>query len=224
MGSSSLPFRFRLLLALLLGAAVGTPGAPPVSGEAAGAAICSELLLGAVIGLGLTAICSGLRLAGEVLDQHLGWGEALAGTGVAGDGAPLSPAARMLAWLGVMVVLSGPWPREGALFACALEGLRTVPPGSWTTPPSLPWAIAPVQIAGELAIRVLAPLLAILSLVGWAQGLIHRLSPLSGGVALASAVRPLLALYVLAATFAGAADQLAAWLRIWMAQLSAAGQ
>lgn len=207
LGAAIVGWRMRVVLAMLLGGLAGTGHQSSPSDWAVAA--LTEFLFGALIGCGLSLFISGLRLAGELIDREIGVADAFASDPWSDDtDGPLGPCTRLLSGLAVVTVLFAGSTRGGfPILEGILESFVQVPvghafSGDWGTA----WLVTALQQSAELAIRAALPVLSVMAILGWAQGLILRAAPQAPATAVASAVRPLLGLAVLVATFGGALE------------------
>ena len=214
--SHPMPVRGRLALAIVL-AAVTLPvlladptfpgGGLPEGLAALGVRIIAEAMLGATLGLGVVIIMGGLRLAGEMVDRQSGWG--LAGTFGAGggDGEEAGPGGRTLVWVGVAVLLTTE-PIGGHLqvVSSLLESFRTLPVGvAVVSTSAADLLVRLVHQSLLLAVQVVAPVLAVLSLVTLLTGILGRSQSETSLLVVAMPARVLVCLIVLGLAFSGTA-------------------
>lgn len=169
------------------------------------AALLCELGLGAVLGLGLAIVLSGLKLGGEWLDRHSGLGM----------GSVLNPeylsegsvSAEMLLLLGIASILLMEPVGGHLLFArTILESFHALPVAEVSHWPSLFDLLgALLRQSLVLGLRVAMPLVVAMSLIDMTLGFVSRSSRWSLLPAL-TAVRMAAALLILAATLPGVAE------------------
>ena len=172
------------------------------------AALVCELGLGAVLGLGLAIVLSGLKLGGEWLDRHSGLGM----------GSVLNPeylsegsvSAEMLLLLGIASILLMEPVGGHLLFArTILESFHAMPVAEASHWPSLFDLLgALLRQSLVLGLRVAMPLVVAMSLIDMTLGFVSRSSRWSLLPAL-TAVRMAAALLILAATLPGVAEAVA---------------
>jgi flagellar biosynthesis protein FliR len=204
--------RFRLVLALLLGAVilplVGPSLAAPDGWAAVGRACVAEGLVGAGLGWSAALVVAGARQAGEIVGMQAGLSPAALLDPEAGDG--LTPMGHLygLIALAVFLALDGPL----ALVRALVESYRVMPAGEVVlSVATAQQAFGRVGGALELAVRAAAPTALALAMAGVALGLLGRAAPSLPLVALSLPVRfglglvlVVLGLAALAATLAAA--------------------
>ncbi len=168
-------------------------------------AVLCEIGLGAVLGLGVAVVLSGLKLGGEWLDRHsgLGMGSVL-NPELLSEG---SASAEMLLLFGIATILLMEPGGGHLLFArTILESFHSLPVGVSSLSPSL------IDLLGSLmrqslilGLRVAMPLVVAMSLIDMTLGFANRSSRWSLLPA-AYAARTAAALLILAATWPGIAD------------------
>ena len=168
-------------------------------------AMLCEIGLGAVLGLGVAVVLSGLKLGGEWLDRHsgLGMGSVL-NPELLSEG---SASAEMLLLFGIATILLMEPGGGHLLFArTILETFRSLPVGLSSLSPSL------IELLGSLmrqslilGLRVAMPLVVAMSLIDMTLGFASRSSRWSLLPA-AYAARTAAALLILAATWPGIAE------------------
>ena len=205
------PWRYRVCGALLLGWAAG--GNVLMVAADLPVALASELALGAAIGIGAGSVLIGPKLAGELLDDRLRLNEAT-GEGLTECPEPAGPCVRLLSGLGVVLVVFG-GGSEMPVLEGMLSSFRTVPAGqaiavwdSWRGVSQL------LGAALEMAIRTALPVLGAVTIVDWCQVLAARAAPTAPTALAATAVKPLLGLAILVATFGGACESAVAALQV----------
>ena len=173
-----------------------------------GVALLCEIGLGAVLGLGVAVVLSGLKLGGEWLDRHsgLGMGSVL-NPELLSEG---SASAEMLLLFGIATILLMEPGGGHLLFArTILETFRSLPVGLSIDSPSL------IELLGSLmkqslvlGLRVAMPLVVVMSLIDMTFGFVSRSSRWSL-LPVAYAARTAAALLILAATWPGIAEAVA---------------
>lgn len=169
------------------------------------AALLCELGLGAVLGLGMAIVLSGLKLGGEWLDRHSGLGM----------GSVLNPeylsegsvSAEMLLLLGIASILLMEPVGGHLLFArTILESFHALPVAEASHWPSLFDLLgALLRQSLVLGLRVAMPLVVAMSLIDMTLGFVSRSSRWSLLPAL-TALRMAAALLILVATLPGIAE------------------
>lgn len=169
------------------------------------AALLCELGLGAVLGLGMAIVLSGLKLGGEWLDRHSGLGM----------GSVLNPeflsegsvSAEMLLLLGIASILLMEPVGGHLLFArTILESFHALPVAEASHWPSLFDLLgALLRQSLVLGLRVAMPLVVAMSLIDMTLGFVSRSTRWSLFPAL-TAVRMAAALLILATTLPGIAE------------------
>ena len=187
------------------------PAAPqlPVSILDYAATAVTEFALGLALGLGVATLLSGLQLAGELIDQQTGL--ALAEVFNPGfeelDGGATG---RFLFLFGTAVFLALP-PLDGHLlvFAALVETFQTLPVGEATISADLVHLLsALVHGSMVLGLQVAAPVLAAMSLVALAMGMLGHTVPQVNVLVIGFPIRAIINLAILALTFSGAAETL----------------
>ncbi len=200
----AVPWRYRIGGALLLGWAAA--GDSPIADSLAPGLLAAELALGAAIGIGAGAVLAGLRLAGELIEDRLRLGEA-ASDGLDGNSEPAGPCVRLLAGLAVTLVLFGGDGASMPVLEGILASFRTTPVGAatgmWET-----WrgVASLLGASAEMAIRTALPVLGAVTIVDWCQVLAARAATTAPSALVATAVKPLLGLAILVASFGGVCD------------------
>lgn len=204
LSSPTLPQRFRLGLAIILGlcAAVATPAgtATPAGWLALLPQLGIEFALGAALGFSVRMVFSALELAAGLIDAATGSATAAVLHPEQSDDTTSTGAA--LAVFGGLVWLTlAPLGGDLRLVAGLLDSLRSLPPGSVTDLNSPVQLVRDVLLAGTvLGLQVAAPLVVTLGLL---QGLWALLARSRGGSIWTGALSPLrllLSLLILAAT------------------------
>jgi type III secretory pathway component EscT len=211
-------WRVRLVLAIGLGLVAGSHGTLPTI-ESWPLAIAAELSLGVMIGLGLSLFVGGLRFTGELIDTAAGVGDATSDDAF-DPSSPVEtgPCVRLLSGLAVLLVVCSASPQGGMpLLESILNSYRRVPAGMagamWSQPQLL---LAALQGAGEIALRTMLPVLCVVTLIGWGQGLLNRSYPQCGANAFAVSIRPIAAFFLLAATLSGATEIASTMMAQWV--------
>ena len=168
-------------------------------------ALLCEIGLGAVLGLGVAVVLSGLKLGGEWLDRHSGFGMgSVLNPELLSEG---SASAEMLLLFGIATILLMEPGGGHLLFTrTILETFRSLPVGMSGHSPSL------IELLGSLmrqslilGLRVAMPMVVAMSLIDMTLGFADRSSRWSLLPA-AYAVRTAAALLILAATWPGIAE------------------
>jgi flagellar biosynthetic protein FliR len=204
MAGITVPWRYRVAGSLLLGWTAG--GAMTAPDGFLPAMAAAEFTFGAALGIGVGALLQSLKLAGELIDDRLRLNEAT-GDLLAGGGEQAGPCVRILGGLGLLLVVLGGTTGEMPVLEGLLGSFRRVPPGeaaeAWQN-----WTVGPRLLGGsiELGIRTALPVLAAVTIVDWCQMLAARAAPTAPSAIAATAVKPLLGLAVLVASFGGVCE------------------
>lgn len=168
-------------------------------------ALLCEIGLGAVLGLGVAVVLSGLKLGGEWLDRHsgLGMGSVL-NPELLSEG---SASAEMLLLFGIATILLIEPGGGHLLFArTILESFRSLPVGMSSLSPSLIELLSSLMRQSlVLGLRVAMPMVVAMSLIDMTLGFASRSSRWSLLPA-AYAARTAAALLILAAMWPGIAE------------------
>lgn len=168
-------------------------------------ALLCEIGLGAVMGLGVAIVLSGLKLGGEWLDRHSGLGMgSILNPELLSEG---SASAEMLLLFGIAtILLMQPGGGHLLFVRTVLETFRSLPVGMSSLSPSL------IDLLGSLmrqslvlGLRVAMPMVVVMSLIDMTLGFASRSSRWSLLPA-AYAARTAAALLILAATWPGTAE------------------
>jgi len=204
MCGASIPWRYRIAGSLLLGWAAGGTRATGSGDVVTGGA--AEIAYGAALGVGVGGLLLSLKLAGELIDDRLRLSDAAAESMVSDEEAA-GPCVRLLGGLGILLVALGGTGGSMPIVEGLLESFRNVPVGNavevW-----MDWR-GPIKVLSgslEIAIRTALPVLAAITIIDWCQVLVGRAAPTAPAALAATAVKPLLGLAVLVATFGGACE------------------
>ncbi len=206
------PLRLKVGLAVLLGTVMLPAIAGPhllnserVPGWEWLVLAAAELATGAALGIGIRVIFAGLRVAGELIDHQAG----LAMTQVLDPGGDESTTAsgQTLAWVATAAFLClSPVGGDLILTASMLDLFADLPAGSVRQFPPADLLVVLVHRSLDLAIRLAAPVLAVMSLVTIAGAWIGRSCAGWSIAPLQAPLRVVLCLMILAASLTGAAD------------------
>ena len=188
---ASIPWRARIGIAVILGAALSGTHSTSVS-EWSWASIISELLTGASLGIGLRVTLSALQSAGTWVDEQTA-------TGLSAE--PVLPesdentsgSAQVLSWIGAWLILtSAPWGADLAIMQHAIDSLGEIPLGTVIAPAQLPeWCVGLLRGWSHLAIGVALPVCLVAGLLqaglsmvgrGLGVGVSQAMSPLRAGL------------------------------------------
>jgi flagellar biosynthesis protein FliR len=188
-----LEWRFRLVLALLLGALIVPMVEPSLVSIPVGSGIAwagtIEVLVGGLLGWSAALIVAGARQAGDLVAAQAGLVAAALFDPETGDELTALGHLYGLIALAVFLALDGPLVLVGAL----VESYRAVPAGGLApNGASLAQAFAQVGHALELSLRAAAPPAVALALAGIVLGWIGRLAPALPVLALSLPVRSIL--------------------------------
>lgn len=178
-GSRDIPLQIRGLLAFSLAALVTptqlhVPIEPPQNLINYSVFIGTEVLIGLVLGLGITILFVGLQVAGTLIGRASGL--ALAGVFDPSMGSEVSLHGRLLNYvtLAVFVTIGG----HRMLIAATLDTFTTLPPGSGAIPVGLSGAATDlVAQSFILGLRASAPIITALLLSTIVMGIISRTLP-----------------------------------------------
>ncbi len=174
----SIPFRVRLMLAVVLGWMISsiTPFALAEVSTPLPMVAVLEFAIGATIGLGATLILMGLRGAADLIDQQSGMALArVLDPQLSEDSTPHAP----LLWLvGIAAfVLLAPIGGDLQLVGHLLGTFQTIPIGLAGADVITDLLLSCLLGACELAIAVAAPILIMLSALNWGLALWQRADP-----------------------------------------------
>jgi flagellar biosynthetic protein FliR len=215
-----LEWRFRLALALMLGALIAPAVEPRIVPMSPGQGVVwmatTEVIVGGLLGWSAALIVAAARQAGELVSAQAGLSAAALFDPATGD--ELTPLGHLygLIALAVFLALDGPLMLVGAM----IESYQTVPPGGFDiTAETVTQAFAQVGDAFGLSLRAAAPPAIALALAGIVMGWIGRLAPAVPILAHSLPVRAILgivlvslSLAALAATFSQSWTHWAQWL------------
>jgi flagellar biosynthesis protein FliR len=212
-------WRFRIALALMLGAliapAVEPRIVPMVLGPRVARMAATEVIVGGLLGWSAALIVSAARQAGELLSAQAGLSAAALFDPATGEElTPLGHLYGLLA-LAVFLTLDGPLMLVGAM----IDSYHALPPGEYViTAESVTQAFAEVGGALALSLRAAAPPAIALAVAGIVMGWIGRLAPAAPILSHSLSVRAILgivlvslSLAALASTFSQSWSQWAQW-------------
>ncbi len=197
-----------LVVPMLSGPEAVEPGfstldAPTVAGRA-----LIEVIIGAVLGLGVVAVLAGLRGAGEIIDRQTGWG--LAGV-LDPSGAGGGPGTTLVTWSAVAALfVMAPVNGHLLLVDSLLGTFSAIPPGAIDAAAGV--SLAPgagdlvVRLVHQslvLAVQVAAPVLAVMLLVSVMIGMIGRALPETNVLVTAMPARVLVGVLLLSMVVTG---------------------
>lgn len=162
--------------------------------------LVKELALGGVLGLGVLTIISGLQLAGEMIDQQTGTslGEVFSpGLDIAG-----SISGQLLFLLGVAAFLvMKPISGHLMMLSALIDTFQTLPIGQASVSTDVAQLLVDIiRQSFILAVKVAAPLLAVMSLVALSLGFLGHTVPQINLLVVGFPIRVMVSLFVLAAT------------------------
>jgi flagellar biosynthesis protein FliR len=174
----AIPFRVRLMLAVVIGWLVASITPFSIASVAYPLPLVAvlELALGAAMGLGATLILMGLRGAADLIDQQSGLAMArILDPQLNEESTPHAP----LLWLAGIAafVLLAPIGGDLLLVGHLLETFQVVPIGFAGPETMTDMLLSSLLGACRLAIGVAAPLLVLLSLMNWGLALWQRAEP-----------------------------------------------
>lgn len=184
LGSSILPVRIKVMLALSLSVAVYATLIPtlnahgaiplPVSVFDLLTLMATELLIGLAVGFLASLPMVAMELGGLVVGQQLGLGFARAYNPAMDSDSEV--VGQMLFYLAISVFIA--FGGVEVLFATVLHSFETVAPGGFFVRPGLiDIAVGTLTSAFELAIRIAAPVLCLIFLETLALGFMSRTAP-----------------------------------------------
>lgn len=188
---ANVPWRSRIGIAVILGVALSGTHSGPTT-EWSWAAIVSELLTGASLGIGLRTTLSALQSAGTWIDEQTSTG--LSAEPVLPDSdESTSGSAQILSWIGAWLILtSGPWGADLAIMQHAIDSLSEIPLGTVIAPSQLPeWSVGLLRGWSHLAIGVALPVCLVAGLIqaglsmigrGLGVGISQAMSPMRAGL------------------------------------------
>jgi len=207
-----LQIMFVLLLALVLTPAVTAVSPAMLQPAPFSADWCwslgVEFALGLALGLGVALCLSAFQMAGELIDQQMGFRpqQILLQSGQGGS----SVTGQLLYLLGLASFLTlpavGPGQRGGVLLLvdAFLQMYQTLPAGFGTLPDSLGlFLIGSIQHSVSLALLVAAPILACAMLVAIFVSVLNRSLPAAGTMQIGFPLRIVVCLAVLLLTLSG---------------------
>lgn len=164
-----------------------------------------EFSLGFLLGLGVLTILSGLQLAGELIDQQTGL--ALSEVFNPGFDMSMSVSSRMLFLLGITVFLvMEPVGGHLLMISALVETFQTLPVGeAFVTTSAVDFACDLVHQSLVVAVGIVAPMLATMSLVALTMGYLGHSVPQINVLVIGFAVRAMVNILILSLMVSGAA-------------------
>lgn len=213
-GSSAIPVRVKVMLALVLAVCV-YPMVPPqtpigLSVMTLGAAVGSELLIGVAIGYGASLPLTAIQMGGMMMGQQLGLGLAQVFNPDFGEQTDVMGQFFFIVALTIFILLDG----HHALLSVLVHSFDRIPLGGFIPGESvLQLMVGLLGAMYELAIRVAAPLLCIVFLETIAMGFVARTVPQMNILSLGFPLRILIGLLLIMAALAAMNDALAESIR-----------
>jgi flagellar biosynthesis protein FliR len=209
-----LDWRFRLVLALLLGALIAPTVEPLIVSIPVGPRMAwlgmMEVFVGGLLGWSAALIVAGARQAGDIVAAQAGLSAAALFDPETGDELTALGHLYGLIALAVFLALDGPL----VLFGALVESYRAVPAGGLVlNEASITQAFAQVGSALALALRAAAPPAIALALAGIVLGWIGRLAPAVPVLVLSLPVRSILGIVLV---FLSLASLAATFSQAWM--------
>lgn len=163
-------------------------------------AAVGEFVLGSIVGLGVAAVFSALRLAGELIDQQAGL--ALQQTLDPFADSDTGPTSKTLSWLGLAAFFTlVPQGGELVVIDTLLRQFQVLPPGTLSGRPfDVSLLVMCIQQSLQLAVHVAGPTLALLSLITISAGWFGRTAPRLAGADLVTPLRLAACLTLLSAS------------------------
>lgn len=209
-GHAAIPMQakvgFAFALALLVTPTIGTPPPAPSTMFDLLWLVLGEAMVGGTAGLVVGCVLSGLQLAGDLIDQQAG--TALGEVFNPASGDAMTPTGIFLVTVSTAALLAAePYGLEERMIGGVLESFDRLPPGRIALPE--PDEATPlgamgmilsglVQQAAVLALRVAAPLLAVMAIVSLTLGTLGATVPQINVLVLGFAIRAAGALAVVA--------------------------
>ena len=211
-------FGFALALSLLVAPTVGMVVPPPSTMLDLLWLVLGEALVGAAAGLVVGTVLSGLQLAGDLIDQQAG--TALGEVFNPASGDSMTPTGIFFVTVATAALLAAePFGLEERLLGGVLESFDRLPPGRVTLPAEGLAGTATdghgrtaailsglVQQSAVLALRVAAPLLAVMAIVSITLGTLGATVPQINVLVLGFAIRAGASLIVVAISLSPAMD------------------
>lgn len=213
-GSNLVPVRVKVMLALVLSFCVYpiVPVATPLElslGQLP-MIVGSELLIGLIIGYGASLPLVALQMGGMMIGQQLGLGLARVFTAQFGEQIDVTAQFFFIVALTIFIVLNG----HQALLAVLVRSFEAIPLGGYAPEMSLMRMITGlISSMYELAVRVAAPLLALVFLETIAMGFVARTVPQLNILSMGFPLRILMGLALMTAVLAAMSDALVAEIR-----------
>jgi len=201
LGSAAIPARVRAFFAVVLALLVFPTLLPTVSAElslsAAVVGLTGELMIGAVLGLGLSLLFVSLELAGLMIAQQAGFALAEIFDPMLGMQSTAFGQVYFVCGLFIFVAVGG----LRAMVQALLDTFQTLPPLSFTADEAVA-AVLVDLLAGAMivALRLAGPALTALMLTALAKGFISRTMPQLNILAVGFSTQIAVALLVMAAT------------------------
>ena len=216
-GQSAIPtqakFGLSFSLALLVTPTLGWVVPAPSTALDLAWLVLGEAIVGGTAGLVVGAVLSGLQLAGDLIDQQAGIALGEVFNPATGDS--MTVTGQFLVAVSTAALLAAePYGLEERLLGGLLDSFRTLPPGQIALPSGSPAAAdglagvlaALIQQAAVLAIRVAAPLMAVMAIVSLTLGTLGATVPQVNVLVLGFAVRASVALAVVGLSLSPAMD------------------
>jgi flagellar biosynthetic protein FliR len=135
--------------------------------------LLAEMATGAALGVGMRIVFAGLRMAGELIDHQAGL--ALSHTFDPAGDEPVTPSGQALAWAVMAAfLLLAPAGGDLQIVASMLDLFAALPPGAGVNVAPGDLLVVLAHRSLDLALRVAAPVLALMSLVTIAFAFLSR--------------------------------------------------
>ena len=216
-GHASIPaqakFGLAFCLALLVTPTLGWTVDPPSTVLDLAWLVAGEALVGGVAGLIVGAVLSGLQLAGDLIDQQAG--VALGEVFNPASGDSMTVTGTFLVAVSTAALLAAePFGLEERLLGGLLDSFSALPPGEVAWPSQTAAGSGDVvglltsliQQAAVLALRVAAPLMAVMAVVSLTLGTLGATVPQINVLVLGFAIRATAAMAVVALSLSPAMD------------------
>lgn len=201
-GSSAIPPRIKVMLALAMTVCVFTAGMPAMHHHVEASlaplviAAGSEMMIGLLMGFGATLPLMGIQMAGMVMGQQVGFGLAQTFNPDYNDETEVLGQVLFLFALTIFLTLGG----HHQLMRVLLGSFNHIPLGGYMPDGTiLDLAVGMLTVMFELGLRIAAPLLCLVFLETIAIGFISRTAPQFNLMNLGFPVRIMLGLLLMAA-------------------------
>jgi flagellar biosynthetic protein FliR len=201
-GSPIIPPQVKIFLALTLGLAAypallgsGAVEAPPLELFALAPLIISELMIGLVLGFAASLPIIGFQTGGLIMGQQMGLGFATFFNPAMGDEADILGQIMFFLAVATFLIIGG----HEALILSLLNSFDRIPVGAFSMDADVLSLVAGMLLSSfELALRIAAPLLAIIFLESVAMGFVSKSVPQLNILSLGFPLRILVGMAIIA--------------------------